>query len=393
MKELPGGGQGKVNRVINKLDFLDCANNTVKYIKNLTGVVTQPNKEAKFDELLIHLPKFLSLADINTHNALKELHDPSKARDPELASLRMEREIAAMKLLSKLDHPNIIKLIDYNEDDLWFVTKFYVKGSIEHNREKFKCQPFKVLSMIKELLSALKLLHDNNFIHRDIKPENIFVSDVDKLILGDFGLVYPIIDDNPRPSMSYDNVGSHDWEPPWAYGVRLDEINPTFDLFSIGKVIWSMISGKHILQLWYYKEDHNNLEKIYPNEPSMVYVNELLSHLIVQYEEDCLGNVNDLIKMVGDTIKKIENDHPRLDIGMSKKCPECHEGLFVLLAENDNQSTKEFGLNPSGSRDFLIFECSNCGYIQLFGTDGALPPAWNDSLIATAPHDIDPPTD
>ena len=392
VEELPGGGQGKVYRVLNKLELLGAADSIIEQIRNLTATIVQRSKEERIDTLLEQLPKFIALSDINNHYALKELHDPQRARDPVLASMRMEREIEAMKILTEINHPNLIKLIDHNENDLWFVTKFYPRGSVENNRHYFTSNSILVLESIYELLSSLDILHKKKFIHRDIKPENIFVSNNNQLILGDFGLVYPIDENYPRKSAIYDNVGSRDWEPPWAYGERIEDVNATFDLFSIGKVIWSMISGKHILRLWYFDRKPYNLENIFPDDPGMVHVNKLLSRLIVEEENDCLKNAKSLQNLIKSTIDKIKNESPYFDSSLSRLCPICREGHFKLISKADRTATHNFGLEPSGSRNFYIFECPHCGYIQLFSINNTIPPAWKDSPISKQSGIINQPT-
>ena len=86
-------------------------------------------------------------------------------------------------------------------------------------------------------------MHGKGLVHRDIKPENIFVDESEQLVLGDFGLVFFMDRDRTRLSDAYENVGSTDWMPGWATRMRIEEIKPSFDVFSLGKTIWSMVLG------------------------------------------------------------------------------------------------------------------------------------------------------
>lgn len=391
IEEMPGGGQGKVYRVINKLEYLGHANTVISQLRNLTGPV-QHNIEAKMDELFKHLPKFISMSDIKNHYALKELHDASLARDSNLASLRMEREINVMKVLSELNHPNIIKLIDHSDIDLWFVTKFYPMGSLRRNKEIYMGDGLSALKAILPLLSGLSELHKKNTIHRDIKPDNIFVDFNNQLVLGDFGLVYPGDDESPRQSESYDNVGSRDWEPAWAYGSRLDIVKPTFDLFSIGKMIWAMISGRQVLRLWYFDRPEFDLEKCFPDSSEMQIINQLLSKVIVEEESDCLSTVDDLITEINNTIKKLEDNWPDFDIKRKRLCPECHKDYFRLIADGKVRAVKAFGLNPVDSRKTFVFECPYCGLIQIFSQNKGLPIGWENTAPQYPQKDEDKPT-
>jgi calcium-dependent protein kinase len=84
--------------------------------------------------------------------------------------------LAEMELLSKLDHPNIIKVYElyYYNYFYYVVTEFCKGGTIlnyinDHSNygEKF------VSKIIKQLLSALMYLHQNCIVHLDIKLENV----------------------------------------------------------------------------------------------------------------------------------------------------------------------------------------------------------------------------
>ena len=79
-----------------------------------------------------------------------------------------------------------------------------------------------------------------------------------------------------RVTDTYENVGSRDWMPGWAYGKRMDEVRPDFDVFSLGKLLWSMVSGKPFLRLWYFQADEFNVEKMFPENSAMRWVTRLL---------------------------------------------------------------------------------------------------------------------
>ncbi len=105
------------------------------------------------------------------------------------------------------------------------------------------------MKAFRPLVEGVAKLHERGFVHRDIKPQNIFIDANGNLVLGDFGIVFFDDPAHTRLSATFENVGSRDWMPGWAYSVRIEAVKPAFDVFSLGKVLWAMISTKPVLPL------------------------------------------------------------------------------------------------------------------------------------------------
>lgn len=155
----------------------------------------------------------------------------------------MERFKREAKLLAKLDHPNIIKVLDFGTSKEYFYISFeYIEGSSLRNLLKTKTlsNDEKKYLMI-QLFKALHFAHSNQIIHRDIKPENIFVDNNMNLKLGDFGLALSAEDNfvtNP-----YSIVGTPSYmSPEQVTGAKLTLQS---DLFSAGVVIYELFTGKN----------------------------------------------------------------------------------------------------------------------------------------------------
>ena len=101
-----------------------------------------------------------------------------------------------ISILSKLDHPNIVKYFGTFEDDYYIhIVMDYLKGDdlykIISVKEYTGFDEKDMSIIIYHLLKALIFIHSKNIIHRDIKPENILFSnkkDFSSLKLIDFGL-------------------------------------------------------------------------------------------------------------------------------------------------------------------------------------------------------------
>jgi calcium-dependent protein kinase len=81
-------------------------------------------------------------------------------------------------ILSRLDHPNIVKMYEFFEDEkrYYIVTEICKGGELFDEiiaRGKFTERDAAVL--MKQLLMCVNYCHSNNIVHRDLKPENILL--------------------------------------------------------------------------------------------------------------------------------------------------------------------------------------------------------------------------
>lgn len=338
---------------------------------------TQPAKvrlaaTSKLKDLIVDL---IRSEDINRHGALKVLHKPDDSRDADLALDRIKREIEAM---SESDHPNLLKIRDYDSDGKWFVSEYHTGGILTDNLSKYRGNILNTLKHIRPLVEGVNQLHKHNKVHRDIKPDNIFLNKTGDLILGDFGLIYFSDNNHTRISQTFENVGSRDWMPGWATGIRIEDIKPSSDIYSLGKVIWSMVSGKIFLRFWYFDEKDFNVERQFPSDKNMWRFNQLLKKCIVEREEDCLPNAEAFLEVIDETISYIQLNIDRIDAESNRKCKVCGDGIYRIKSDLNADSARGMGIESRGDIKYKIFACSNCGHIQffIFGPGNTVPQAW-----------------
>jgi serine/threonine protein kinase len=230
-----------------------------------------------------------------------------------------------------------------------------------------------------KLTEGVLKIHEKGLIHRDIKPDNIFIDSTNNLILGDFGLVYFVDSKHSRISATMDNVGSRDWMPMWAQGIRIEDLDTAFDIFGLGKVLWSMISGKLFLRAWYFQRDEFNLEEQFPNNRYMKLVNDLLSKCVVENKEDCKLTSDLLLDEIDKLISIIENNAYLIDPSLTINCTVCGIGNYQCIADMNSAVLRNFGITPVSGHKMKIYLCDNCGNVQFFDfPDGNNPNLWND---------------
>lgn len=371
------GGQGKVflvrgsDKVRSGGKLVDLARHAVVHLNSPLEDVRR-NALDQFRDVILEITQSERPENLG---ALKVLHEPKDARDHERAEERIKRE---MKVMSKMTHSNLLKILDSDPNGKWFVSQYHPNGVLSEHLGSFKGNAAAALRTFRPLVDAVAKLHAESIVHRDIKPHNVFLAKDTELILGDFGLIFFTDDQHTRLSATLENVGSRDWMPPWAMG-RIEKIDPSFDVFSLGKLLWSMVSGQSFLRLWYFHKTEFNVEKSFPDVPAMRFVNELLAKCVVEEKDDCLPNATALLGVVDATLLKIESHAEVLGDDIQRKCRAFGTGNYDLIVDRGPSATKHFGMSPTGVRCFKIFTCHHCGHVQLFAFPTQEPlPAWNN---------------
>ena len=375
IKTIGEGGQGEVFRVLDTHKVRLNLSNIPRAIEAaLKSHECQPDIEKQIRQEIV---KIMQAEDPMNHGALKILHPLDKARNSKDAEKRLKRELEAM---TQADHPNLLKIEDHNLDEKWFVSKYYPKGTLKDRSDWFIGQVERTLTAIRPIVEGVATLHGKGLVHRDIKPDNIFVDKSEQLVLGDFGLVFFEDSEHTRLSGTFENVGSPAWMPPWAAHMRIEEIRPSFDVFSLGKTIWSMVSQDPILTFWYHRRKEFDLVKMFPDKPEMALLNGLLDKCIVEDEENCLENADLLLENIDSLLGALRlGADPVGDF--DRPCRVCGFGKYELFVDKDRTGTENFGLRPRGANAFKIFICDNCKHVQFFFcANRSNPPGWEEEI-------------
>lgn len=374
-EELGKGGQGSVYLVCPKEDPTIGSDIMIPVEEMSNRFHSFETKSKAFVRFKNAIIKLATAKDPESFGALKILHDPIDARDFENAEERIKREIEAM---STFVHSNLLRIIDRDPDSKWFISQYHANCTLAQHIDTYAGNFVAALAAFRPLVAAVAYLHSKCVVHRDIKPQNIFIDNKDNLILGDFGIVFFDDDKHTRVSYSLENVGSRDWMPAWAYGRRIEDIKPSFDVFSLGKTLWSMITGKSMLPLWYHKKPDNDVQRLFPNSDYIEFANLLFDKCIVEEESRCLPDASALLDEVDKILKIVHNHADMISDNIQRNCRVCGIGKFNIIANKNPSKIHQFGIMPTGSNLFKIYSCSHCGNVQLFYfRDGKNPPAWD----------------
>ncbi|MBN1449986.1 MAG: protein kinase, partial [Anaerolineales bacterium] len=258
------------------------------------------------------------------------------------------------QVIARLEHPYIVPLYDYwrDPDGAYLVMRWLRGGNLSDalKQESFDLEA--TARLLDQITSALALAHRNSVIHRDLKPANILLDEDGNAYLSDFGIAKNIRDAAKSQTGTDVILGSPDYLAPEQ--ARGDPVDPRTDIYSLGVVLYEMLTGQHP----------------FPNKTS---VERMYHHLndplpaITNLPDDISGGVNAIIQKA--TVKK----------------PSQRYDDVLEVAAEFRQET-ELGFTPAGESlveqltfreqeilQFIIDGCTNREIAQkLFITEGTV---------------------
>lgn len=147
-----------------------------------------------------------------------------------------------INILKDLDHPNILKMYEFFEDEkrYYIVTDICKGGELFDEivaRGKFSERDASLL--MKQVLSCINYCHQNHIVHRDLKPENILLEqnkEFDQIKIIDFGTSL-IVEDNKKLD---EKLGTPYYIAP---EVLAKNYGSKCDIWSCGVITFIVLSG------------------------------------------------------------------------------------------------------------------------------------------------------
>ena len=165
------------------------------------------------------------------------------------------------ELLSKLYHPNIIKLFTFYTTDINFniISEYLKEGTLDSKIKKHKIFTEKQVKYVgKQLLSVVKYLNENNLVHTDITPDIIYIKDI--VTEGKQELYNIKILQFGSSTINIHNTNNSLYY--MSPELISNKYHQTSDIWSIGVILYQMLYDN--LPFKGYKEDEiiNNIKKL-----------------------------------------------------------------------------------------------------------------------------------
>lgn len=179
------------------------------------------------------------------------------------------RFIHEANAISQLSHPNIVKFIEFGRGsadsaDSPYIVMEYCDGQSLANLidNEVKISLNDKIEIIKQVASALEMVHNRNILHRDIKPDNIIVDDDYKVKITDFGVCH-------LPSSDLTTVNAIIGTPSYLAPEYLLQgtASPAMDIYALGVVAYELFLGVRPFHYSNLPEYMSRIKREYPIEP------------------------------------------------------------------------------------------------------------------------------
>ena len=231
---------------------------------------------------------------------------------------RLQREA---ELCGLLQHPNIATLYDvgYDGDIVSWLAIEYIDGdSLLLRLRRVRPLPLaEALGIAADVLRGLAFAHGRGIIHRDIKPANILITNEGQAKIADFGIARPF---NSSLTATNSLLGTPNYMSPEQ--VKSAPVTPRSDLFSVGVVMYEMLTG---VKAFAAPELSSILFNVVHHEPAPANqvnpsipesVSKIVARLLAKSPADRYGSAAEALRDVEKARAEIAPapaDHPAID--------------------------------------------------------------------------------
>jgi serine/threonine protein kinase len=166
---------------------------------------------------------------------------PHLTKNPLLLK-RFEQEFRAA---SRLDHPNIVRALDYSDNGNrpYLVMEFVEGESLGQKLEREgRMSEAEAIRLIAQVAQGLHRAHKQNLVHRDVKPDNILVTADGIAKLADLGLVKETETDLNLTRTGRGLGTPHFMAPEQFRNAKNADVR--CDVYSLGATLYQMVTGE-----------------------------------------------------------------------------------------------------------------------------------------------------
>src|ERR1700726_3105850 len=172
-----------------------------------------------------------------------------------------------VRIARQVSHPNVCRVFDIGDaDGVPFLTMEYVDGEDLASlvRRIGRLSTDKAIEIARQVCAGLAAAHERGVIHRDLKPANLMLDGAGRIRITDFGLA--------SIAATLEAADLRAGTPAYMAPEQLEgkEVTVKSDLYSLGLVLYEILTGKRAFDASTLPELMKQREKSSPASPSSV---------------------------------------------------------------------------------------------------------------------------
>ncbi len=302
-----------------------------------------------------------------------------------------ERFRKEIKAAVTLDHPGILKVVDWDDDSYsYHVAPLYEAGDLA-SKDLAQMRPVRKFELFAQICDAVGYAHGQGVIHRDIKPANVLIASDGSPVVADFGLCFFKDSDEERQTQPEEAIGSRYFKAPELEDGRADEVTPAADVYSLGKVLYWMFAGRSFER----EKHHEERFDLRPQEPRTVhaFLYEIIDGAIAEKPQmRAFKDGAALAAAAVSAARRLAMDGHVLNLETPQRCHYCCAGDYKIrvdprwwfldrfpdVARRINlgsqpghqygmEQLRTYGITAGGQgMPWLVLVCESCGNLQIF---------------------------
>jgi len=183
--------------------------------------------------------KGVSVETMNEDEAVAvKVMNPELAQDPDYRR-RFSREV---QISRTLDHPNVVRMIDYGEQDgILYLSMEYIQGETLRDLLPSKGLPLpEAIPIALGIVQGLIHAHQKGIVHRDLKPDNVMVTENKLVKVMDLGLAKR--NESEQVTRTGDTFGTPAYMAPEQ--ITGGTLLPATDQYALGVMLFELFTGR-----------------------------------------------------------------------------------------------------------------------------------------------------
>jgi serine/threonine protein kinase len=175
------------------------------------------------------------------------------------AAEHRQRFLREARIVSELDHPNIVRVLEYGEEGgMHYIVMEYLGGRdlSRHLQHAGRLSLAQALPILEDVAAALDYAHARGMVHRDVKPSNVMLRAVDEgtgasgfpgsaqpsqAVLMDFGVAKMVGEDTLLTGLGV-MMGTLNYIAPEQIQATA-EVDGRADVYALGVMAYQMLAG------------------------------------------------------------------------------------------------------------------------------------------------------